>query len=125
MRMFLLHAAMLVGPLALFEVTTRFRVGPLGVCLFKWATGIDCPGCGITRSVMALLGGHWAESFRFHPAGPIVLAIVALTASYMGLVLFAGCRGFTWRIEAMACKSLEGLAVGALLLGWIGKLLVN
>lgn len=36
-------------------------------CVFKTATGLDCPGCGGTRAAHALLHGRVAEAFRFNP----------------------------------------------------------
>ncbi|MBI2092320.1 MAG: DUF2752 domain-containing protein [Deltaproteobacteria bacterium] len=41
-------------------------------CVIKIATGIDCPGCGLTRSISALLHGDIAGSLKFHPFGIIV-----------------------------------------------------
>jgi hypothetical protein len=36
-------------------------------CFFKQVTGFDCPGCGSTRALHALLHGRVAEAFRFNP----------------------------------------------------------
>jgi hypothetical protein len=36
-------------------------------CPFKYLTGIDCPGCGFQRSVLALLKGHLQQSFSLYP----------------------------------------------------------
>jgi Protein of unknown function (DUF2752) len=50
--------------------------GTLGVdvCWFRRATGLPCPGCGLSRSVVALARGDLAASLAFHPFGPLVLA---------------------------------------------------
>ncbi len=45
-------------------------------CPFHQVTGYYCPGCGGTRSVIALLRGHIIQSFIYHP---IVLYVVILT----------------------------------------------
>jgi hypothetical protein len=37
-------------------------------CPFKKLTGIDCPGCGFQRSVIALLKGDLAGSIHLYPA---------------------------------------------------------
>jgi hypothetical protein len=29
---------------------------------------VECPGCGLQRSMMALLRGGWAESWSYYPA---------------------------------------------------------
>lgn len=31
-------------------------------CPFRFITGLPCPGCGMTRALLALLKGHLAES---------------------------------------------------------------
>ena len=36
-------------------------------CLFKTATGYDCPGCGSTRAVHHLLHGRVGTAFRYNP----------------------------------------------------------
>lgn len=36
-------------------------------CLFHQITGYYCPGCGITRAIIALLHGDFAASFWYHP----------------------------------------------------------
>jgi hypothetical protein len=45
-------------------------------CPFKYVTGIDCPGCGFQRSLLALLKGHVHQSFLLYPA-TIPLLIMA------------------------------------------------
>jgi hypothetical protein len=36
-------------------------------CPFKYLTGIDCPGCGFQRSVLALIQGNLHKSFILYP----------------------------------------------------------
>lgn len=36
-------------------------------CPFKYFTGIDCPGCGFQRSVLALIQGSFQQSFTLYP----------------------------------------------------------
>jgi hypothetical protein len=43
-------------------------------CPFKYFTGIDCPGCGFQRSVIALVQGDFHKSFQLYPpAIPLLL----------------------------------------------------
>ena len=37
-------------------------------CPFKKLTGIDCPGCGFQRSLLALIKGNLMESLHLYPA---------------------------------------------------------
>jgi hypothetical protein len=43
-------------------------------CPFKYITGIDCPGCGFQRSVLALIQGDLHKSLLYYPpAIPLIL----------------------------------------------------
>jgi hypothetical protein len=43
-------------------------------CPFKYFTGIDCPGCGFQRSIVALIQGDLHKSFSLYPpAIPLLL----------------------------------------------------
>lgn len=55
------------------------------LCQMKLLTGLDCPGCGLTRSFIALAHGQFAESFRFNPAGPLWFAFLALQIPYQAV----------------------------------------
>lgn len=37
-------------------------------CMNKWLFGIDCPGCGMQRSIALLLKGEFADAFFMFPA---------------------------------------------------------
>ncbi|MBE7411734.1 MAG: DUF2752 domain-containing protein [Leptospiraceae bacterium] len=39
------------------------------VCLFKNLTGLDCPGCGLSRSFIFLLQGNISISLSYHKLG--------------------------------------------------------
>jgi hypothetical protein len=54
----------------------------LGVplCFFHSSTGIDCPGCGLTRSLSCAMRGMVAESWHYHPMGILILALFVVIA---------------------------------------------
>ena len=45
--------------------------GPV-VCLFRRITGHPCPGCGLTRSFVAMADLRLGEAFAHHVFGPLV-----------------------------------------------------
>src|SRR6185369_17916825 len=47
------------------------------VCIFKNFTGLDCPGCGLTRSFCALSKGHLSKAFYFNKLGPFLYVVFA------------------------------------------------
>ncbi|HEY1955477.1 MAG TPA: DUF2752 domain-containing protein [Polyangiaceae bacterium] len=49
-------------------------------CPFAALTHMPCPGCGSTRSALALLHLHVGQAFWLNPAAPIVVASVAVIA---------------------------------------------
>lgn len=52
-------------------------------CPYKAITGIDCPGCGMQRSFIALLKGDLVESFLLYPALLPVIFTLLLTAAHL------------------------------------------
>lgn len=46
-------------------------------CINKKLFGIECPGCGMQRSISLLLEGHFKEAFEMYPA--IYTLILLLT----------------------------------------------
>jgi hypothetical protein len=53
----------------------------LDLCWFHLASGLPCPGCGLTRSVVCLFRGQWAASLAFHPFGVLVLPWALVSSS--------------------------------------------
>jgi hypothetical protein len=58
---------------------TQWLQNHLLTCPFKALTGIDCPGCGFQRSVIALLQGDIHKSLYLYPATIPLFVINILT----------------------------------------------
>lgn len=56
-------------------------------CFSKQLFGIDCPGCGLQRSILLLLNGEFIAAFKMYPAiyPLLTLACVILLNKVMGL----------------------------------------
>ena len=49
------------------------------LCLFHRLTGLDCPGCGMTRAFLRLAHGDVAGAWHLHPFSiPLLLFMLAL-----------------------------------------------
>mgnify|MGYP000574847213 CR=1 FL=1 len=62
-------------------------------CFFKKYLGLDCPGCGMQRALVALLKGDIAGSFHHYPALLPMLAMLVLLVLHL---VFKFERGGTW-----------------------------
>jgi len=52
-------------------------------CFYKSKFGIDCPGCGMQRSFIALLRGDLIASIKMYPALLPLLFALGLTAAHL------------------------------------------
>lgn len=53
--------------------------GSVTLCAFHAITGLDCPGCGMTRAAWLLMHGHPIESLKQNP-----FLFIIFIAAYMG-----------------------------------------
>ncbi|MFO0553153.1 MAG: DUF2752 domain-containing protein [Polyangiaceae bacterium] len=55
------------------------------LCPFALITRLPCPGCGLTRATLAILGGHFSEGFAVQPFAvvttPVVFAMAVMMAT--------------------------------------------
>ncbi|MCE9501908.1 MAG: DUF2752 domain-containing protein [Leptospira sp.] len=73
------------------------------ICPFKNATGIDCPGCGMGRSILALFNGDLEHSLKFHRFGIIVVFVsiiyyVFLLLKLRGMEKLSETKSLTFRL---------------------------
>jgi hypothetical protein len=114
-------AALVVGAMIFFFNPSTHRFYP--VCLFHELTGLNCPGCGMTRALYALLHGNWMLALKDNALFVAGLAVVLVWGARLAVrktrnqpadlkipskilwlflilaVLFAGLRnlpGFEW-----------------------------
>lgn len=58
-------------------------------CMSKTLTGMDCPGCGIQRSISFLMQGEFIEAFYMYPAiYPMIILFVFLIFDWFQKVKF-------------------------------------
>lgn len=92
------------------------------ICQFKNLTGIDCPGCGLSRGFIHLAHGDFAGAWKFNPAAALVFVFVVAQIPYRSAQLWRIYRGqpeLQWRRIGNAAIAV--LAV-ALISQWLVKL---
>lgn len=72
-----------LGALALLLLAAALPSQGAGVpiCLFRYLTGLPCPGCGLTRSFSCILHGDFARGYDYHPFGYLLLPLFFLAAA--------------------------------------------
>jgi hypothetical protein len=62
------------------NVFTPFASEPLPeLCSSRRLFGIDCPGCGMTRSFIYASRWRWLDAWASNPAGALLFASIALS----------------------------------------------
>lgn len=81
-------AVILLGGLILSppDSTSHYlRIGTIPIpdtCSFKNLTGLPCPGCGLTRSIVSGMHGDFRGSLTYHRLGLLTLFYVCLQLLY-------------------------------------------
>jgi len=119
---FLLVAAtaFILAALQYLPIRTDGSIGGVGdICPFRNLTGLPCPLCGMTRSMLCFFQGDWHASLLWHPLGPLVG--IGVMMGFLALVI----PGI--RINNMAAKLPQricGIALIVLVAGcWTLRLM--
>jgi len=81
-RRLLLESGLIAIALLAAFVLPAARPLPFDLCVLHRLTGLPCLTCGLTRSVCFLLQGDPRASLAFHPAGGLVVLLLAVRASW-------------------------------------------
>ncbi len=83
-------AAMLLAPSP--DAVSLFGVELPAMCTFRRATGIGCPGCGLTRSFAFMGQGSVWSAFQMNWLGPLLFTGVVAQLPYRVLRLSRAAR---------------------------------
>ncbi len=73
----------------LLIVPTSFFNSGYPPCLIKSVTGLECPGCGMTRAISSIFHGDIAGAFHFNKLIIVVFPLLA----YIGIKKIIGDLG--------------------------------
>ncbi len=97
--------------------------GDNSTCLIKSISGVPCPSCGTTRSILELLDGHFITSLQWNPMGLIVLLIMVISPVWILIDLLFKKESFL-RFYGRAENQLKSKwiaipAIGLVVINWI------
>ncbi len=97
--------------------------GETSTCLIKSISGVPCPSCGTTRSIVELLDGNVITSLQWNPMGIIVLLIMVTSPIWIFFDLLFKKESFL-RFYGQAENHLKSKwiaipAIGLVVINWI------
>jgi len=81
-------------------------------CLFKSHFGVDCPGCGMQRSLISFIKGDYLESFEFYP--PLALILILFLTLTLHLI-------FDFKHGALILKIIFIFSSSSVLINFLHK----
>ena len=97
-------------------------------CAYRVGTGLPCPTCGVTRSLVLSLHGEFANAWQVAPVGPVaVFGLIALAAGLLVLGV-AQTTGRTALAQIIAkwmrrsALAYSGAAAVVWIAGWLAAL---
>lgn len=107
------------------EAVTTLTGQPLvQMCWVKSVTGIPCPTCGLSRSLVAWLDGRIALAWQLHPLSIFLLVPLILQIPYRLFIIFSG-RRIRFFSARMFVSSISLTYVGLFLLNWLIRIVTG
>lgn len=94
------------------------------MCMMKMNLGVSCPGCGLTRSFIALAAGDVESAWRYNPVGLLLFGVLLYQIPYRLIALACLARGATFSGHSSRVSSaIIFLLVGGLIAQWLWSFL--
>jgi hypothetical protein len=129
------HAILLAGSVAVLMLAAAMSVQggtqvslplmnwPLPeLCHMRRMTGVDCPGCGLTRCFISMAHGDLAAAARYNVGGVILFGLLIAQIPYRSLQLWRLSRGLPAIKLRKLTTALVVILMSTLILQWLWKL---
>lgn len=73
-------------------------------CYFKYFFGIDCPGCGLQRSILLLMSGNLKASIQMYP--PLLPIIFVLLLHFLNKVITYKNKTIIFKLSVWSAAAL-------------------
>ena len=93
------------------------------LCTMRRLTGLNCPGCGLTRSFIALAHGDLRSAWSYNAAGAFWFAAIAFQLPYRGYQLWRIRRGLGELSFTRAAQLILLILAAATLVQWAARMM--
>ena len=80
----------------MFGLAIKWLEQHLIPCFYKKFFGVECPGCGMQRSIIALFKGDFQDSFLLYPPLGLLVTLLALLIIHILFDLKYGAQMLKW-----------------------------
>ncbi|MGY6529920.1 MAG: DUF2752 domain-containing protein [Cyanobacterium sp.] len=91
-------------------------------CIILAFTGIPCPGCGLTRSFLAMAHGSIWDSFYHHLFGPLLFIAFIISSLHLLLEILTKKKLKSFYLKLAQNKKLQYLILFSILIYYLSKL---
>ena len=116
----LLAVLVLIGIFSFSAFLKINSIERIPLCFFKYLTHLDCPGCGLTRSFIAISHGDWKGALHFNVLGPFIY-LYLLFYLIKHLIFLIWNQQLSWQMPLWFQWSFGLLFLGQ----WIWKLMIG
>jgi hypothetical protein len=88
-------------------------------CAFKTITGLPCPTCGLTRTIIALSRGDLDHAAFMNPLATVACAAGLIYLLYAAVVLALRLPRFRPTVSAAGARRVRIAAIAAIATNWI------
>jgi magnesium-transporting ATPase (P-type) len=110
---------------AFVQLVMTFLNRPFWLCPLREGLSFPCPGCGMTRAMLALCKGDWQTAIEMHAFAPLCVSAVVFV---LGTQLLSKTKRMSLanRIQQWEQRTgLTGIVVLTLLLYWLLRLVFS
>jgi hypothetical protein len=95
-------------------------------CMSRIVLGVSCPGCGLTRSFVAIAHGQFWHAFLFNPMGPFLFVLCCLQIPYR-IGAYLDLQQFRPLREQLANRAdmIIWIVSGGLMISWIARIILE
>ncbi len=108
------------GGLFVYVPILRERIELPDTCMSRRVLGISCPGCGLTRSFVAIARGNLQGALAYNPMGPVVFLLVVLQIPYRAIEYKGWYRSSAfWQSVTARLHLVTYALMAALIVAWV------
>jgi hypothetical protein len=90
--------------------------------MFRNVTGVECPGCGLSRAFVCIAHGELVRAWHYNAASWLVFAFVAVQIPYRAVQLWRIYRGHAELRWPPLTNTIVLVLATALIAQWLAKL---